>query len=76
MNGLLLVAHVDKLFDSYQLSFDPSREGFRPIHPRVRQEVTQLELKRRVGASSMPVSYGLRMRGNLAGTWASTWSAT
>jgi hypothetical protein len=47
MNGLLLVAHVDKLFDSYLLSFDASRDGFRPIHPRVRQEVAQLGLKSR-----------------------------
>ena len=46
MNGLLLAAHVDKLFDRYLLSFEPSREGFRTvIHPRVRREVAQLGLK-------------------------------
>lgn len=46
MNGLLLAAHADKLFDRFLLSFEQSREGFRAaIHPRVRPHVLALGLK-------------------------------
>ena len=46
MNGLLLAAHVDKLFDRFLLSFDQSRDGFRTvIHPRIRPDVLKLGLK-------------------------------
>lgn len=52
MNGLLLVAHADKLFDRYLLSFDESRYGFQSVlHPRLRNAVVaQLGLK-----SGMPL---------------------
>ncbi|MNU49553.1 hypothetical protein D3C71_384980 [compost metagenome] len=52
MNGLLLVAHADKLFDRYLLSFDESRSGFQSVlHPRLRNAVVaQLGLK-----SGMPL---------------------
>ena len=47
MNGLLLAAHADRLFDRYLLSFEASRSGFESIlHPRIRSDVAQLGLKR------------------------------
>jgi len=46
MNGLLLVAHADKLFDRFLLSFEESRAGFvSTIHPRVRGAVSMLGLR-------------------------------
>lgn len=46
MNGLLLAAHVDKLFDRYLLSFKESRSGFESVlHPRVRAAVATLGIK-------------------------------
>lgn len=46
MNGLLLAAHADKLFDRYLLSFEESRAGFSSVlHPRVRTAVATLGVK-------------------------------
>lgn len=46
MNGLLLAAHVDKLFDRFLMSFEESRAGFTSVlHPRVRTAVSALGLK-------------------------------
>lgn len=46
MNGMLLAAHVDKLFDRFLMSFEESRAGFTSvIHPRVRNAVSSLGLK-------------------------------
>jgi hypothetical protein len=43
MNGLLLVAHADKLFDRFLMSFQQGRSGFAVVlHPRVRLEVRKL----------------------------------
>lgn len=45
MNGLLLGAHVDKLFDRHLLSFEECQTGFKSVlHPRIRQDVTKLGL--------------------------------
>ena len=46
MNGLLLAAHVDKLFDRYLLSFEESRSEFKSVlHPRIRAAVATLGVK-------------------------------
>ncbi len=46
MNGLLLAAHADKLFDSFLMSFEESRARFiSVIHPRVRTAVSLLGLR-------------------------------
>jgi len=46
MNGLLLAAHVDKLFDRFLLSFKESRSGFESVlHPRVHAAVRTLGIK-------------------------------
>ena len=46
MNGLLLVTHVDKLFDRHLLSFQDGRDGFSCVlHPRVRAEMNKLGVK-------------------------------
>ena len=46
MNGLLLAAHADKLFDRFLMSFEESRAGFiSAIHPRVRTAVATLGLR-------------------------------
>lgn len=46
MNGLLLAAHADKLFDRFLMSFEESRAGFLSvIHPRVRKAVSMLGLR-------------------------------
>lgn len=46
MNGLLLVAHADKLFDRYLLSFKETRSEFSSvIHPRVQIAVGKLGLR-------------------------------
>lgn len=46
MNGLLLAAHVDKLFDRFLMSFEESRGAFTSVlHPRVRTAVLPLGLK-------------------------------
>jgi len=46
MNGLMLVAHVDKLFDRFLLSFEESRSGFTTVlHPRIRAAVATLGVK-------------------------------
>ncbi len=45
-NGLLLVAHVDKLFDKYLLSFRNDRdEYYLALNPRVRAAVLQLGIR-------------------------------
>lgn len=42
MNGLLLVAHADKLFDRFLLSFEKKHRGFVSVlHPRVRSLVSR-----------------------------------
>lgn len=49
MNGLLLVAHADKLFDRFLMSFEESRAGFSTVlHPKVRREVASLGLTERM----------------------------
>jgi hypothetical protein len=46
MNGLLLAAHVDKLFDRFLLSFEISRLGFGCVlHPRIHRVVLGLGIK-------------------------------
>lgn len=46
MNGLLLAAHVDKLFDRFLMSFEESRSGFTSVlHPRIRLAVAKLGLR-------------------------------
>lgn len=46
MNGLLLAAHADKLFDRYLMSFEESQAGFTSVlHPRVRTAVASLGLR-------------------------------
>ncbi|QDZ30382.1 HNH endonuclease [Noviherbaspirillum sp. UKPF54] len=46
MNGLLLVAHADRLFDRYLMSFQESRGMFVSVlHPRIRAEVAKLGLR-------------------------------
>ena len=46
MNGLLLVAHADSLFDRYLMSFQEVRGAFVCVlHPRVRGAVEKLGLK-------------------------------
>lgn len=55
MNGLLLIAHVDKLFDRHLLSFKESRSGFESIlHPRVQAAVATLGIKSGMG---LDISY-------------------
>jgi hypothetical protein len=45
MNGLLLVAHADKLFDRHLMSFREERGTYRSVlHPRVRASVSKLGL--------------------------------
>lgn len=46
MNGLLLVAHADKLFDRYLMSFQENRGTFVSVlHPRVRTDIVKLGLR-------------------------------
>lgn len=46
MNGLLLAAHADKLFDRFLMSFVECRAGFASVlHPRVRLAVAKLGLR-------------------------------
>jgi hypothetical protein len=46
MNGLLLVAHADKLFDRYLMSFQEIRGTFVSVlHPRIRLDVEKLGLR-------------------------------
>ena len=46
MNGLLLAAHIDKLFDRFLLSFVDSRDGLSSVlHPRIRLDVVSLGLR-------------------------------
>jgi hypothetical protein len=46
MNGLLLVAHADRLFDRYLMSFQEVRGAFVSVlHPRVRPAVEKLGLR-------------------------------
>lgn len=46
MNGLLLVAHADRLFDRYLMSFQEFRGGFVSVlHPRIRLNVEKMGLK-------------------------------
>lgn len=43
MNGLLLVAHADKLFDRFLMSFQENRGSYSVVlHPRVRGDVRRL----------------------------------
>lgn len=45
LNGLLLVAHADRLFDSHLLSFKQSRgEYLSVLHPRLRMEARKIGL--------------------------------
>jgi hypothetical protein len=54
MNGLLLVAHADRLFDRYLMSFQETRGEFRSVlHPRVRLNVEKLGLR-----DGMPLATG------------------
>lgn len=49
MNGLLLVAHADKLFDRHLMSFYEERGTFQSLlHPRVRTSVSRLGLTERM----------------------------
>ena len=46
MNGLLLVAHADKLFDRFLMSFQEIRGTFVSVlHPRIRLDVEKLGLR-------------------------------
>lgn len=46
MNGLLLVAHADRLFDRYLMSFQEIRGTFVSVlHPRILQDVLKLGLR-------------------------------
>jgi hypothetical protein len=46
MNGLLLAAHADKLFDRYLMSFQEERGSFVSVlHPRIRTDVVKLGLR-------------------------------
>lgn len=46
MNGLLLAAHADKLFDRFLMSFEESRGRFTSVlNPRLRTAVSMLGLK-------------------------------
>jgi len=45
MNGLLLVAHADRLFDQFLLSFEERKNGYASVlHPRVRADAAKLGL--------------------------------
>lgn len=45
MNGLLLIAHADRLFDRYLMSFKPNRgEYLCVLHPRLRLEARKIAL--------------------------------
>lgn len=55
-NGLLLVAHVDRVFDRYLLSFKYARgEYYAELNPRVRTALSQLGIKAgtRLNASNL-----------------------
>lgn len=53
MNGLMLAAHVDRLFDRHLLSFREDRGVFRcVIHPSVRREAEKLQLTERLSIRS------------------------
>jgi hypothetical protein len=46
MNGLLLVAHADSLFDRYLMSFQEVRGAFVSVlHPRIHSAVEKLGLR-------------------------------
>lgn len=45
MNGLLLIAHADRLFDRYLMSFEMKGDTFRSVlHPRIRGKVSPMGL--------------------------------
>ena len=49
MNGVLLAAHVDKLFDRFLMSFEETRGEFiTVIHPRVSKAVSMLGIRNRM----------------------------
>jgi hypothetical protein len=53
MNGLMLAAHVDRLFDRHLLSFREDRGVFRcVIHPSVRREAEKLQLTEKLSIRS------------------------
>jgi hypothetical protein len=53
MNGLMLAAHIDRLFDRHLLSFREDRGVFRcVIHPSVRREAEKLQLTEKLSIRS------------------------
>ena len=59
MNGLLLVAHADKLFDRHLMSFYEERGTFiTALHPRVRGAVARLGLKEHMTLDTSQLGFG------------------
>jgi len=69
MNGLLLVAHADRLFDRHLLSFLEARGEYAAVlHPRVRREVAKLGLTpgMKLDTSHLGLSDERRFRGYMS----------
>jgi hypothetical protein len=63
MNGLLLVAHADKLFDRHLLSFARDREGFVAVlHPRVLKAMRDFGIRAGKRLDTTMLNLGLERR--------------
>jgi hypothetical protein len=63
MNGLLLVAHADKLFDRYLMSFYEERGTFMSVlHPRVSSIVSRLGLIERMKLDTSQLGFANEAR--------------
>lgn len=63
MNGLLLAAHADRLFDRFLLSFEKNHRGFVSVlHPRIRSLVSGLGIRQGMELNTSHLGFSAEQR--------------